>query len=120
MYFNKFLLIILLFLLIGIYYTAKPLRTNNEATNDAAVCAGLPEDPSTLSFISYSTQEGFDACVSRCMTSVMRQVCRQLPEKSNIFSKRPEVKQQMLADCIQNIKHFVDHNTRCPYLNCEP
>ena len=111
----KVLFFLLAFLLIAFYYASKP-----PPTGDAAVCADLPKDPSTLPFISYSTQEGFDECVSRCMTSVMRQVCPQLPSKSNLFATRPDIKEKMLAGCTQNIQNFVTHNTRCPHLNCEP
>ena len=112
---NKMLLFILIFFLIVLYYQSRP-----PLTGDAAICAELPKDPSTLPFISYSTQEGFDECVSRCMTSVMMQVCEQLPSKSDLFSTRPDIKRQMFAGCTQNIKGFVTHNTRCPHLNCEP
>ncbi|CAM2940515.1 Uncharacterised protein [Legionella steigerwaltii] len=122
---NKFLVIILLLILIGLYYTSRPnyaskLPVTVEEKDDATICAELPTDPATLPFISYNTQEGFDECVSRCMTSVMKQVCRQLPHQSNFFSTHPELKQQMLDGCTQNIKHFVTNNTRCPYLHCEP
>jgi hypothetical protein len=119
--FIKTLLILLISTLIGIYYTSrsKPVLSTATSTDDE-ICASLPQAPSTLPFISYSTQKGFDECVSRCMTNVLMQVCPQLPDKSTIFATQPEVKQQMLDGCIQNIKGFVTHNTRCPYLNCEP
>lgn len=113
---SKLLLLVLIsFIAVAYYQRPKPILKD-----DAAVCAGLAPDPATLPFISYSTSEGFDACVSRCMTSVMSQVCRQLPEHSNVYATHPEMKEQMLAGCHQNIKNFVANNTRCPYLNCEP
>lgn len=124
---NKFLVVILIVILIALYYTSRPpltsaaeLTSGELLKDDATICAELPKDPATLPFISYNTQEGFDECVSRCMTSVMRQVCRQLPSQSNFFSTRPEIKQQMLAGCTQNIKGFITNHTRCPYLHCEP
>ena len=112
---NKFLSLLLISLLIISYYIFKP-----PLTGDAAVCAKLAKDPSTLPFVSYSTPEGFNECVSRCMTSVMSQVCGQLPDKSNLFATRPDIQQKMLVGCNENIQHFVTHNIRCHYLNCEP
>lgn len=109
-----------LVMLVCIGMTIYHLVFKKPLTADAAVCAALPKDPSTLPYISYSTQEGFDDCVARCMTSVMQQVCRQLPDNSNVFETQPRMKQEMLEGCTQNIKDFVAHNTRCPHLNCMP
>lgn len=114
------LLAVLLFILVAFYYTSRSSHTNYPPGSDAAICAALPKDPSTLPFISYSTKAGFDECVARCMTSVMKQVCAQFPENSNFFTTRPEIKEQMLAGCTQNINGFITNRTRCPYLNCEP
>ena len=112
---NQILIGILAVVVVAIYHGSRPILTG-----DAAECAAVTADPETLPFISYSTQDGFNECVSRCMTNLMMQVCAQLPDKSNVFATHPEVKKEMLAGCHQNIEDFVAHNTRCPHLNCKP
>lgn len=125
---NKFLLILLVSA-VPFYYFYAPSNTLSAASisvavpadkDDASICAELSPDPGTLSFASYSSQEGFDECVSRCMTSVMMQVCRQLPTNSNVFATQPEIREKMLSDCNQHIKNFITRGTRCPYLKCQP
>ena len=119
---NKTLCFLLIGLVLAIAYTAKPAASKtslNKPTTDAELCAELV-DPSTLSFVSYNTEQGFNECVNRCVTSAMRQVCGQLPENSNVFATQPQIKQQMIEGCTENIHHFVRDNIRCPYVNCEP
>lgn len=120
---NKLLFFLLILILIALFYTAKSPHTNStpkaSKALDAELCAEL-QDPATLPFRSYNTQEGFNECVARCVTSAMLQVCPQLPQNSNLFTSRPEIKQQMLEGCTKNIQHFISNRTRCPYVNCEP
>lgn len=117
---GKVLFTLLIFALLVWYHSPRSTHSAAGLTGDAAVCANLSPDPSSEPFISYSTPEGFHQCVSRCMTSVMRQVCGQLPDKSNVFATQPQIKEKMLSDCTQNINDFVANKTRCPYLNCQP
>ncbi len=120
---NKLLFLLLTLIIIGLFYTGRPKATSptvdSSTAIDSEICAGL-KDPSTLPFISYNTPEGFNECVSRCITSAMIQVCPQLPQNSNLFATRPEIKQQMFEGCTQNIKRFIINKTRCPYVKCEP
>ena len=114
---------LLILILIALFYTAKSHHTSPTPTAstalDAELCAEL-HAPSTLAFVSYNTQEGFNECVARCVTSAMLQICPQLRPNSNLFASRPEIKQQMLEGCTKNIQHFISNRTRCSYVNCEP
>lgn len=100
--------------------------TNNQtaATTGSDVCASTPKTISDLSdslaYVSYSTSSGFDECVSRCITSVLIQVCPQLPPDAHDTVTQPDFKKQVTQDCIDNINHFVHDHIRCPYLKCEP
>ncbi|RUR11908.1 hypothetical protein [Legionella sp. km772] len=120
---NKLLSILIVVILLALFFTTRTTRISHipksSLASDAEVCASLV-DPATLPFISYSTEEGFNACVSRCVDSAMLQVCAQLPNNSNIFITHAQIKQQMLDGCTENIKHFISKQIRCPYLNCEP
>jgi hypothetical protein len=86
---------------------------------DKAICSSL-QDPSKLSYISYGDTNGFNACISRCLTYEVRQVCPQLPAGKNFLATKPELFNKMLKSCDAVINRFVKKETQCPFVKCKP
>jgi hypothetical protein len=84
---------------------------------DNAICSSL-QDPSKLPYISYGNANGFNACISRCLTYVLLQVCPQLPAGKNILATQPKILNDMLAKCNDDINSFVTREIQCPHVNC--
>jgi hypothetical protein len=87
--------------------------------SDTAICRTLL-DPAQLPMQSYNTQNGFDACVARCLTFTTRQVCSQFPRNSHFLATKPQLLQKMLHSCQDNINSFVERGITCKFLNCVP
>jgi hypothetical protein len=86
---------------------------------DKAICSAL-KDPSKLPYISYGDSNGFNACISRCLTYIVRQICPQLPAGKNYLAMKPELFEKLLTTCNADINRFVTSATQCPYVKCKP
>ena len=86
---------------------------------DNAICSSLHE-PSRLPYISYGDSNGFNACISRCLTYELMQVCPQLPHGKNILATKPAALNQMLESCRSSINRFVTQGTQCSFVKCKP
>jgi hypothetical protein len=85
---------------------------------DSLICGSL-QDPAQLPYVSYGDSSGYNACVSRCLTFVVRQICPQLPAGRNIFYSKPEILNKLLTDCEANTNRFVNQSIECPHINCK-
>jgi hypothetical protein len=86
---------------------------------DIAICSSL-KSPSKLPYISYGDANGFNACISRCLTFVVMQICPQLPVGKSLLATKPELFDKMLASCNEDINSFVTRGIQCPYVKCKP
>jgi hypothetical protein len=86
---------------------------------DKAICSAL-KDPANLSYLSYGDSNGFNACISRCLTFELRQICPQLPPGKSYLATKPGLLNQLVTSCHSSINRFVTNGTECPFVKCRP
>jgi hypothetical protein len=117
---NQLLVFALIIIIASTYYFSKNHQQPKQLVNKNDLVCSNAIDPTSLPFVSYSTKDGFDQCVLRCMHSVMAQVCEQIPEDQNTSLVIPKIKQEIYEECLKGINDIVNNKARYPGLNCQP